>query len=507
MMKKALYLLPLAALTACQQRVEKPNIIIILADDLGFGDVSAYGAATISTPNMDRLARGGVCFTNGYATSATSTPSRYALMTGIYPWKNKDAKVLPGDAPLIISTAQFTMPGMMRQNGYYTGAIGKWHLGMGGGNIDWNTQIIPGAKEVGFDYSCIIAATNDRVPTVYVENGRVLGGESADPIFVDYNRNFPGEPSGRENPELLKMHPAHGHADAIVNGISRIGFMQGGHAARWVDEDMADFFVEKVKGFIGGHKDSPFFLYYGLHQPHVPRAPHPRFAGATTMGPRGDAIMEADWCVGELLDCLEKNGLLENTLIFFSSDNGPVLNDGYKDLADESVGDHKPAGKLRGGKYSLFDAGTHVPFFVYWKGKIKPAVSDALVCQMDIAASLGTLIGAEMPKELDGQNLLNAFMGKSPGGRDDLVVEAQGRLALRAGAWAMIPPYKGLERNLTGNELGNLPDFSLFDLHNDPGQTTDVAARHPEKLDELKKRFLALTEGYYKSDAGDVPLK
>ena len=506
-MKKALYLLPLVGLAACQQKIQSPNIIIILADDLGFGDVSANGSATISTPNFDRMAHGGINFINGYATSATSTPSRYALMTGMYPWKDPAVKILPGDAPLVISTTLYTMPRMMQQNGYATGAIGKWHLGMGDGNTDWNTFITPGANEIGFDYSCIIAATNDRVPTVYVENGYVVGLDAADRIYVDYDRNFPGEPTGRENPELLKMHPAHGHADAIVNGISRIGFMKGGKAARWIDEDMADYFIDKVKTFIDNHKDSPFFLYYGLHQPHVPRVTHQRFVGTTTMGPRGDAIVEADWCVGQLLDHLEKNGLLENTIIIFSSDNGPVLNDGYKDMAAENVGDHKPAGNRRGGKYSLFEAGTHVPFFVYWKGTIKPGVSDALVCQMDLAASLGALTGGKVPEGLDSRNLLKAFMGKSNKGREDLIVEAQGRLALRDKQWVMIPPYKGEERNLTGNELGNLPDFALFDMSSDPGQTTDLAAKHPEELEKLKKRFFALTDGYYRSDVGDVPLK
>jgi len=506
-MKKTIFLLPLAALTACHEKPVKPNIIVVIADDLGFGDVSAYGSKTISTPNMDRLAKGGVCFTNGYATSATSTPSRFALITGMYPWKNKDAKILPGDAPLIISTTQYTLPKMMRQNGYYTGAVGKWHLGMGVGDVDWNGVITPGAREVGFDYSCLIAATVDRVPTVFIEDGRVVGADSADRIYVDYNQNFPGEPTGKSNPEMLRMLPSHGHNDAIVNGIPRIGFMKGGAAARWIDENIADFLMDKVKEFIGAHKSTPFFLYYGLHEPHVPRVPNQRFVGSTTMGPRGDAIMEADWCVGELLRYLESNDLLDNTLIIFTSDNGPVLDDGYQDMAVEKVGDHDPAGGLRGGKYSLFDAGTHVPLFVYWKGKIKPAVSDALVCQMDLAASLGALTGGDVPEGLDSHNLLKALFGESRKGREELVVEAMGRLALREGKWMMIPPYKGKKRNETGNELGNLPDFALFDLQSDPGQTTDLAATNPAELEALKQHFLVLTKGFYKNEVAEEPLK
>ncbi len=506
---KALSLLPLAALAACEadNSPRRPNVIVILADDLGYGDVSAYGSTTISTPNIDRLAHGGISFTNGYATSATSTPSRYALMTGMYPWKNKNAKILPGDAPLIIDPAQYTLPRMMRASGYRTGAIGKWHLGMGDGNTDWNQRVTPGANEIGFDYSCLIAATNDRVPTVYVEDGMVVGLDPADPISVSYKENFPGEPSGKLNPELLKMHPSHGHADAVVNGISRIGFMKGGRAARWVDEDMADYFTGKVGEFIEGRGEEPFFLYFGLHQPHVPRTPNGRFVGATTMGPRGDAIMEADWCVGELLACLESNGLLENTLIIFSSDNGPVLDDGYRDMAEESVGAHDPRGGLRGGKYSLFDAGTHVPFFVYWKGTITPGVSDALVSQMDIAASLGALTGGEVPEGLDSENLIEALTGRSDQGRGELITEAQGKLAMRSGDWAMIPPYDGQPRNLTGNETGNMPEWALFDLKEDPSQTTDLAARDPEKLEELKARFFDLVGEFYVKNTKEVELK
>ena len=507
-MKNSYLLLPAICFVRCaSETAEKPNVIVILADDLGFGDVSAYGSATIHTPHIDKLANEGVCFTNGYATSATSTPSRYALMTGMYPWKNKDAKILPGDAPLIIDEHQFTLPKMMQSAGYTTGAIGKWHLGMGNGNVNWNEVVKPGAKEIGFDYSCLIAATNDRVPTVYVEDGKVVGLDPDDPIEVSYEKNFEGEPTALSNPELLKMEWAHGHNNSIVNGIPRIGYMKGGKAARWVDEDMADYFVGKVKDFVSGHKDEPFFLYYGLHQPHVPRAPHSRFAGTTTMGPRGDAIIEADWCGGELIAHLEKEGLLENTMIIFSSDNGPVLNDGYKDGAAEKVGEHKPAGGLRGGKYSLFDGGTHIPLFVYWKGTISPVISDALICQMDLIASLGKLVDASLPEGLDSREYLDAFMGKKLQARENLVVEAQGRMAYRQGDWMMIPPYRGQERNLTGNELGNLPEYALFNLKEDKAQQENRVAGNEPLLEEMKENFFTLTAGYYKSEVEEEPLK
>src|SRR5690606_3105478 len=207
-------------------------------DDLGYGDVGAYGATALHTPNIDELARGGIRFTNGYATSSTCTPSRFALLTGVYPWRNENARILPSTAPLLIDTAQLTLPKILKETGYHTAVVGKWHLGLGSGNADWNTHISPGPNEVGFDYSFIMAATQDRVPTVYIENGLTVGLDPEDPIDVSYDRNFEGEPTGLDHPELLTMKWHHGHNNSIVNGIPRIGFMKGGEKARWKDEEM-----------------------------------------------------------------------------------------------------------------------------------------------------------------------------------------------------------------------------------------------------------------------------
>lgn len=510
-MKANLLLLSSLFIVGCaKKQQEVPNVIVILADDLGFGDVSAYGAKTINTPNIDKLANEGICFNNGYATSATSTPSRYALMTGIYPWKNTEAKILPGDAPLIIGEDDYTLPKMMQQSGYKTAAIGKWHLGMGKGKVDWNKPVLPGANQIGFDYSCLIAATNDRVPTVYVENGSVVGLESNDPIFVDYEKNFDGEPTALSNPEMLKMKWSHGHNNSIVNGIPRIGFMKGGENARWTDENMADYFLGKVKDFIKKNKDNPFFLYYGLHQPHVPRAPHSRFVGTTGLGSRGDAIAEADWCVGQLINYLDSLGIIDNTLVVFSSDNGPVVNDGYLDGSVENLGTHKPAGRLRGGKYSLYDGGTHVPFFLYWKGHVIPKKSDAIISQLDLLASLATLIGRPINTDslnIDSRDFLPALLGESSVGRDFIILEAQGKMAIRKGDWIMIPPYDGPKQNETGNELGNLGEYGLYNIKLDPDQKVNLSNKYPDILDEMKKLFFSSTKGYYKAYVEEVPLK
>ena len=462
-----------------------PNVILIYADDLGYGDVGAYGATEIKTPNIDMLAEGGIRFTNGYASSATCSPSRYALLTGEYPWRNKNAKILPGTAPLIIDVSQMTLPLMFGEMGYHTGIVGKWHLGLGDGLVDWNELISPGPNEVGFDYSYIMAATQDRVPTVYIENGMVVGLDPDDPIEINYRENFPGEPTGKDNPEMLKMRWHHGHFNSIVNGISRIGFMKGGTSARWVDENMADTFLVKAQDYIVEHKDEPFFLYYALQQPHVPRTPHPRFIGSTDLGPRGDVIVEADWCIGELVKTLEQEGLLKNTLIIVSSDNGPVLNDGYYDEADTRNGSHTPAGPLRGGKYSLFEAGTRVPFITYWQGRIKPSVSDALVSQVDLLSSMASLIGSQVTGT-DSQDLSKVFLGEENQGREDLILEATTRTALRKGHWKMIPPYGGRAINRSVNiELGNSDAYQLYNLEEDLGEQTNLAGKNEEKLQEM----------------------
>lgn len=470
----------------------KPNIVIIYADDLGYGEMGAYGATELKTPNLDKLANGGMRFTNGYASSATCTPSRYALLTGIYPWRNKSAKILPGTAPLIIDTEQPTIPKMLKKQGYHTGIVGKWHLGLGSGNVNWNERISPGPNEVGFDYSHILAATQDRVPTVYIEDGHVVNLDPNDPIEISYKENFEGEPTGLENPEMLKMKWHHGHNNSIVNGIPRIGFMKGGEAAKWVDEDMADYFLADAQNYIKKHKDEPFFLYYALQQPHVPRTPHKRFVGSSGMGPRGDVIVEADWMVGQFIKTLEAEGLLENTLIVFSSDNGPVVNDGYYDDSVEKLGNHKPAGTLRGGKYSLFEAGTRVPFFTYWKGKISPGVSDAMVSQLDLFSSLAAFVESDESTD-DSKQLMDVFLGKSNDGREQMVIEATSRTAFRKGDWAMIPPYKGPAMNKQVNiELANDANYQLYNLAEDISQQNNLSKTNPEKLQEMIVAYEAI---------------
>ena len=388
------------AVCACNDMLsgkkDKPNIIIIYADDLGYGDVSCYGAIRISTPNIDRLAGKGLRFTNAHCTSSTCTPSRYSMLTGEYAWRKSGTGILTGDAPAIIDPGRTTIASVLKKAGYRTGVVGKWHLGLGpASGADWNGDISCGPMDIGFDYNFIIPATGDRVPCVFVENRKVVNLDPADPITVSFSEPLYSEPTGRDHPELLKMHPSHGHDMTIINGISRIGYMSGGKSAWWTDENIADVITDKAVRFIENNKAKPFFLYFSTHDIHVPRVPSKRFAGKSGLGPRGDVILEFDWSVGRIMNTVDSLNLSDNTIIIVTSDNGPVVDDGYQDQAVERLNGHTPSGPLRGGKYSLFEGGTRVVFIASWNGKIIPGVSGALLSQIDLMSSFATLTGED----------------------------------------------------------------------------------------------------------------
>lgn len=275
---------------------KQPNVILIYADDLGYGDLSCYGGVGVETPNIDQLLDHGIKFDNAYASSAVCTPSRYSVLTGEYPFRNEEAFILSGDSGSIIKKNQETLAKLFNEAGYQTAVIGKWHLGLGEGEINWNQELQHTPNDLGFDYSFIFPATNDRVPSVYLKNRWVENLDPSDPIEVSYASENPFEdiPTASENPEMLRMMHSHGHDDSIINGIGRIGFMRGGEKARWRDEDLADRFLDELKQFISRNKKEPFFAFYAMHQPHVPRVPHPRFLGSSGLGPRGDVIVEMD---------------------------------------------------------------------------------------------------------------------------------------------------------------------------------------------------------------------
>ena len=467
------------AVTAAAATPARPNVIVIIADDLGYGDVGCYGATRIHTPNIDRLASQGVRFTDGHATASVCTPSRYALLTGQYAWRKPGTGIGSSKTPLLLEPGSPTLPQLMKTAGYATACIGKWHLGLGRDDVDWNGTIAPGPLEVGFDSSFIIVATGDRVPCVFVDGHHVAGLDPKDPISVGAKDDAGKEPTGRSNPELLTLKPSRGHDGTIVNGISRGGFMSGGKAARWKDEEIADTLTGRAVSFIEQNRAKPFFLYFSTHEPHVPRVPGERFRGKSGCGVRGDAIEEFDGCVGRIMDTLDRLKLADNTLVLFTSDNGPVVDDGYADGAKEALNGHEPAGPFRGGKYHLHEGGTRVPFIVRWPAAVKPGTSGALVSQVDLVASLAGVSGYVLPGAAapDSVDVLPALLGRSQEGRESFVAQGQAptALAFRKGPWKLIPPAEGAPVSKT----------ELYNLAEDPGERNNLAARLPERVNEL----------------------
>ncbi|MFT5192819.1 MAG: arylsulfatase A-like enzyme [Verrucomicrobiales bacterium] len=485
--------------------VETPNIIVIMADDMGYGDLSCYGATELQTPHIDRLAAEGRRFTSGYCSASTCTPTRYSLLTGTYAFRKNGTGIAPPNSPAIIQPGTETLPSLLKKGGYKTAVIGKWHLGLGGAEgPQWNGDLNPGPLEIGFDHCYLLPTTNDRVPQVYVQDHRVLNLDPADPLWVGKKKPNEDHPTGLTHRETLKMDWSHGHNSTIHNGISRIGFYTGGHAARFRDEDLADEWVNRSVKWIEENQKSPFFLFFSSHDLHVPRIPHERFQGKTRLGFRGDSIIQLDWCVGELMKTLDRLQLAEKTLVVFCSDNGPVLDDGYKDDAVEKNGVHRAGGPFRGGKYSVLEGGTRTPFITRWKDRIQPAVvTNPVVCTIDMAASFAGMAGIELPADacLDSHNLLGALLGEGDTqGRVHLIQQDNGQagnFGYRVGKWKLQRHDKKSARNVVVQDtLANtkVPRYRLFDLAEDPAETENVIEKHPEIAERMKKELKAHIE-------------
>jgi arylsulfatase A-like enzyme len=483
-------------LVSCSPAIQKPNIIVIMADDLGYGDVSCYGAKAVSTPNIDRLASGGLRFTSGYCTAATCTPTRFSFLTGMYAFRQEGTGIAAPESPSIIKPGTPTLPGMLREVGYRTAVIGKWHLGLGDPKPLWNGEINPGPLELGFDYCYLLPSTNDRVPSVYVADHRVANLDPTDPLIV--GEAAVSDTNGITFRHLLRMDWSHGHNQTIHNGISRIGWFKGGHDARWRDEDLADQFVKKSVEWIRENRDEPFFLFFASQDIHVPRMPHERYQGATSMGFRGDAIVELDDKVGAIIDVLEQLDLAGQTLIVFCSDNGPVLDDGYKDGAIELLGDHKPAGPYRGGKYSPYEGGTRTPFITYWPGTIHPGITDVMVSTVDLAVSLNRLAGNPAPPGTfpDSYDVLDALLGKrNAGGRTFVFEEGISSFGLRKGDWKLVD-------HQTEDQVKRLTYFKpaghryeLYNLSDDPAEENNLFTERPGKAEEMMQLYEKIKAG------------
>ncbi len=447
----------------------QPNIVLIYADDIGYGDLGSYGATKVKTPHLDRLAAEGLRFTNAHSPASVCTPSRYALLTGEYAFRKPGTGIASGIEGLLIDPSQATLPSLLRSAGYATGIVGKWHLGLGKKPTDYNRPLSPGPLELGFDYAWFMPATGDRVPCVWVENREVVGLDPADPISLDYSVK-------RGDPKSFLM------------GIPRIGAQTGGKAALWKDDELSLVIAAKSRDFIARQHTAPFFLYVATHNIHVPRAPNARFRGTSDCGVRGDTIVELDWMVGEILAELDQQGLAKNTLILFSSDNGGINDNNGPDKIHgignpDATNGHRPNGVLRGTKTTIYEGGTRVPLIARWPARIQPGkTSDALACHVDFLASFAALLGQPSPASArDSENILPALLGESPDARHTLVTQTNtgATVAYREGHWKLIT------KGPNGNARATNPE--LYDLSTDLGETTNLANRHPDVVTRLQK--------------------
>ena len=482
---------------------DTPNVVIIYGDDVGYGDVGAYGSKKIPTPHIDALAASGLRFTDGHCSAATCTPSRFSMLTGMHGFR-ANVKILAPNAPLTIPVDTYTLADLFKDAGYRTAVIGKWHLGLGSKEApaNWNAEVKPGPLEIGFDYSFLLPSTNDRVPCVYLENYTVVNYDPNDPIYVGFSPDEVNRygstmyPDGKLNREAMTYYPSsHGHNHSVINGIGRIGYMSGGKAALWDDETMADVFIDQARDYIKNNKEVPFFLFFSSQDIHVPRAPHPRFQGTTDLGHRGDAMVQFDWSVGQIIHALQSNGLLENTIVILSSDNGPAYDDGYIDgttvktsKADNDQG-HYAAGPYRGGKYQIYEGGTRVPYIISWPGKIQTGTSDALVNQIDLLRSFARLLKVDLPAHaaIDSRDTLDAFLGKSTHGLPYMIEEAPNATAIRRGQWKYIQYHMNKHRRA-------LKSPELYDLSHDMAEVNNVIADHPKVAESLREQLHVLQQ-------------
>lgn len=508
---RALIAMSILILFSVQAMAETPNVVIIYGDDVGWGDVGAYGSKLIPTPNIDKLASQGLRFTDAHCSASTCTPSRFSLLTGIHGFRH-GVRILAPNAPMKIKPDMFTMPQLFKKAGYQTAVVGKWHLGLGDGKtpVDWNSDVKPGPLEIGFDYSFLLPSTNDRVPCVYLENHRVVNLDPADPLFVGKKPDgvmATEYPNGKKDRSAMTYYESsQGHNDSVINGIGRIGKQWGGKAALWNDETMADVFVEKARTFISKQKkNKPFFLYFSSQDIHVPRTPHPRFRGKSKLGYRGDAMVQLDWATGAVLTSLEENGFTENTIVIFSSDNGPVYDDGYRDgttvrtSTKEVDRGHDGSGPYRGGKYQIYEGGTRVPFIVRWPSKIRPGKSAALINQIDLLASFASLLKIELAdsEAIDSRNVLPALLGKEQTGVPYSIEESSRTLALRQGNWKYVQAQKRKMKNpkKPNGENGASSNGMLFDLSTDIGETNNVATENKKRAESMAQLLKKLSNG------------
>lgn len=493
----------LAALICFEQSLRAedrpPNIVLILADDLGYGDVGCYGATKVKTPNIDRLAKQGRRFTDAHSASAVCTPSRYALLTGEYPFRKNLWVPVMNASPLVIDHTRPTLASMLKQRGYATACFGKWHLGFGSNpKPDWNADLKPGPLECGFDHYFGIPVVNSHPPFVWVQDHRVVGLDPADPL------KYGGKEMTRAFPEKMLNPP-----------------MSGAKAAHalYDEEEHAATLTEKTLKWVRSHADQPFFVYFATPHIHHPFTPGAKFKDTSECGVYGDFIQEFDWMVGETMRVLDELKLSENTIIILTSDNGGMLNQGGQQAWKAG---HQLNGNLLGFKFDAWEGGHRVPFIARWPGKIEAgSVSDQLICHVDLLTTLAALTDSDV-KGPDSVNILPALLDKPKESlRDHLVLapRQKSNLALRQGDWLYIGAQggggftgtrpgdhalgDGGALNFTGEKNSdyasgklkpNAPKQQLYNLATDPSQNknvirehSDIASRMAERLEKIQQ--------------------
>lgn len=448
---------------------ELPNVIVILADDLGSGDLGCYGAKHSQTPHLDRLAREGMRFTDAHSPSAVCTPTRYGLLTGRYAWRTRLKKgTLVGDSPALIEEDRLTLPRVLKNKGYVTSAIGKWHLGLGNSDkTDFATRLRPGPLTAGFDSFFGIPASLDMVPYVYVENERVLALPTAQ-----------SEKSPKPN-----------YFDGVF-------WREGPAAPGFRHRDVLPELTRKAEQFVRDQTaQRPFLLYFALTSPHTPWVPTDEFRGQSPLGEYGDFLTQTDAAVGRVLTALEERKLADRTLVIFTSDNGAIpLPQQF-----ESTG-HRPNGAWRGQKSDIWEAGHRVPFLVRWPGRTSPGSHcGETICHTDLFATLAALVGENLPDDAgeDSFNILPLLLGKPTGTpiREATVHHSgDGVFAIRQGPWKAIFHLGSGGFSQPKNEppVAGGPTGQLYNLHDDPGETRNLWSENPqavEKLSDLLERY------------------
>ena len=480
----------------------KPNVVYILADDLGWGDLSCFNVdSKIKTPNLDRIASAGMRFTDAHSGSAVCTPTRYGIITGRYSWRSRLKRgVLGGTSAHLIDTERYTVGDLMQDQGYHTAMIGKWHLGWdfvfseggpndrydlkGGETIDYNKPVTNGQDAIGFDYYYGHCGSLDMAPYVYVENGRVTAPPNRVTVNADYKGFWREGPTGSD----------FDHVQVTPNFVNR--------ACEYIDER--------------SKTGKPFFLYLPLPSPHTPILPLERFMGTSNTNFYGDFVLQVDWHVGQVMEALERNGVADNTLFIFTSDNGCSPRAGFEEL--NKVG-HKTGGIYRGNKADIYEAGHRVPLIAHWpKGFKGGSSTSATICLTDLFATLADITGANIPSNAaeDSVSFLPALMGKSKQMREATVHHSiNGSFAIRKGDWKLVLcPGSGGWSSPTPNETKkmDLPPIQLFNLRSDPSEQSNVYSSNPDKVRELYKFLTSYIEngrstpGPKQSNEEDTPI-